>query len=225
MLEIDCAEEQLQLLPEKAVFWPHKKMLIIADLHLGKPAAFRQSGVPVPESTTADDLARLGKILEATAAQHLVILGDFFHAIAGLQTEMLDAIEAWRQKHSHLKIFLVLGNHDKRAGRPPDSWNLEISETKLVAPFLFQHEPGENSEAYVLSGHVHPAISISEKFGSGIRAPCFCFGDRCAIFPAFGSFTGMRNIKPRKNDRIFAVGDGEVIEVTPGLPRFHQAKL
>lgn len=219
MLEIDCAGERLQLLPEKAVFWPREKTLIIADLHLGKPAAFRRSGMPVPENTTVDDLARLGNILDATGSQRLMILGDFFHATAGLQPEMLDSVGAWRKMRSGLKISLTLGNHDKRAGRPPDSWKIEILETKRIAPFLFQHEPGESVEGYVLSGHIHPAISISEKFGGGIRTACFCFGERCAILPAFGSFTGMRNIAPRQGDRVFAIGNEEIVPIPTGLRR------
>lgn len=102
MLDIDCAGERLQLLPDKAVFWPREKMLIIADLHLGKSAAFRQSGVSVPESTTVEDLTRLEKLLNATACGHLMMLGDFFHAVSGLQPEVLDAFQTWRQRHSGL---------------------------------------------------------------------------------------------------------------------------
>ena len=56
MLEIDCAGERLVLLPEKAVFWPSEKTLIVADLHLGKTAAFRAAGIGVPELTTTADL-------------------------------------------------------------------------------------------------------------------------------------------------------------------------
>ena len=223
MLEIDCAGELLHLLPEKAVFWPREKTLIIADVHLGKPAAFRQSGLAVPENTTTDDLARLDKILNQTASERLVILGDFFHASAGLQPEMLDVVEAWRKDRFETEIILLLGNHDKRAGNPPQSWNIEIAKTKSVAPFLFQHAPGEDSAGYVLSGHIHPAISLSEKFGGGIRAPCFCFGERCAMLPAFGSFTGMHNIQSRKRDRIFAIGDGNVIDVTARFSRLRKA--
>ncbi len=189
--------------------------MIIADLHLGKPAAFRKSGIGVPENTTTDDLARLDGLLEQNGGERLVILGDFFHATAGLQPEMLETVETWRGNRSSLEILLVLGNHDKHAGHPPSSWNIEIAENpRIDAPFLFCHEPQESSEQYVLSGHIHPAISLSEKFGGGIRAPCFCFGQRCAILPAFGSFTGMRNITPRKGDRIFAIGSGQVIALT-----------
>lgn len=215
MLEIDCAGERLQLLPDKAIFWPRTKTLVVADLHFGKSAAFRKSGIAVPESTTADDLRRLDKLLDATASERLVILGDFFHAAAGLQPEMMQSVEAWCKKRLQLQMILVLGNHDKRAGNPPDCWNIEISATpKIASPFLFCHEPKESSDGYVLSGHLHPAISLPEKFGGGIRAPCFCFGERCAILPAFGSFTGMRNIAPRPGDRIFAVDSDEIIEVT-----------
>jgi DNA ligase-associated metallophosphoesterase len=213
MLEIDCAGERLHLLPDKAIFWPREKSLIIADLHLGKPAAFRQAGVAVPESTTDADLSRLDFLLHSTASKRLVILGDFFHATPGQQPEVMNAFTEWREKHPKLSINLLLGNHDKRSRRAPELWRLEIDEKQTVAPFVFQHEPGESSDGYILSGHIHPAISLSEKFGGGIRAPCFCFGERCAILPAFGSFTGMRNIHPRKRDRIFAVGSGEVIRV------------
>lgn len=215
MVEIDCAGERLQLLPEKAIFWPRRQTLIVADLHFGKPAAFRQSGIAVPENTTAEDLARLGKILSATQSARLIILGDFFHAPSGFQPEMLDVVEAWRKERSELQMLLVLGNHDRRAGNPPHNWNIVIAESsEKVAPFLFCHEPKESSVGYVFAGHIHPAISLAEKFGGGIRAPCFCFGERCAILPAFGSFTGMRNIVPRVGDRIFAVGSDEIIEVT-----------
>jgi uncharacterized protein len=224
-LEIDCAGERIWLLPEKAVFWPRAKTLIIADLHLGKPAAFRQSGLAVPENTTADDLARLGKILNETGSERLIILGDFFHAASGLQPEMLQTFWVWRKTQERIRMQLVLGNHDKRAGNPPKSWNIEIAEIELARPFVFRHEPEESAEGYVFSGHIHPAISLSEKYGGGIRAPCFCFGTRCAILPAFGSFTGMRSIKPRKDDQIFAVGSGEIIEVTPRLLRAQQAKF
>lgn len=225
MLEIDCAGECLQLLPEKAVYWPRTKTLIVADLHFGKPAAFRKSGIAVPENTTADDLARLDKILGATGSERLIILGDFFHAAAGLQVEMMQAVEEWCKKQSQLQRILVLGNHDKRAGRPPDCWNIEIAEaSRAEFPFLFCHEPKESSGGYVLSGHIHPAISLPEKFGGGIRAPCFCFAQRCAILPAFGSFTGMRNIEPRQGDRIFAVDSDEIIEVSSRFNRVRKVR-
>lgn len=215
-LEIECAGEQLHLLPEKAVFWPREKTLLVADLHFGKPAAFRQSGLAVPESTTAYDLELLDHVLQRTGSERLIILGDFFHAAAGRQPEMMEVVQRWREKQQRLKIILFPGNHDQRAGPPPISWNVQSGgESWEPCPFLFCHEPKEVPGHYVLSGHVHPAISLREKFGPGLRAPCFCFGPRRAILPAFGSFTGMHTVQRVKDERIFAIGDDQVIELPP----------
>lgn len=213
-LDLECAGEQLRLLPEKAVFWPRKKTLIVADLHFGKPAAFRQSGIPVPESTTAYDLDRLDLALDRTDSTSLIILGDFFHSAAGLQPEMMEVVENWRNRQRRLTIILFPGNHDQHAGLPPPSWDVQNgSDIREQGPFFFCHEPRDVLQHYVLSGHVHPAVLLREKFGPSLRAPCFCFGPRRAILPAFGSFTGMHDIRPAKGERIFAIGDSEVLEL------------
>ena len=220
MLEIDCAGEKLQLLPEKAVYWPGEKMLIVADLHLGKPAAFRQAGIGVPESTTAADLSRLNALLEITHARRLIILGDLFHSKPGLQQEMLDAVTEWRSQKTQLEIILISGNHDKHSGAPPKIWGLhEHGDIWRHGPFIFSHQPDVESagRGYILAGHIHPAIVLRESFGGSLRAPCFCFGPRRAILPAFGSFTGMHNLKRQRGDRIFAINarEREIVELPP----------
>jgi uncharacterized protein len=213
MLEIVCAGEKLQLLPDRAVFWPAAQTLVVADLHFGKPAAFRAAGIPVPELTTLTDLDRLRNLIDATLPRRLVILGDLFHSRAGLQREMMGQVEAWRQRHAKLEIVLVSGNHDRHAGSPPERWNFQVMPGAWASgPFLFSHEPFQNEPAYVVAGHLHPAIVLRDKFGPTIRAPCFCFGERRAILPAFGSFTGMSTIKPAAGDSIFVIGAGEIVK-------------
>src|ERR1700761_1863113 len=141
MLEIECAGVKLQLLPEKAVFWPATGTLIVADLHLGKSAAFRAAGIPVPELTTVTDLDRLQALVKTTRARRLVILGDLFHSRAGLQSEMMDQVSAWRKRHARLEVILLPGNHDRRAGAPPKDWNFQVkANTWQDGPFLFSHE-------------------------------------------------------------------------------------
>lgn len=213
MLEIDCAGELLRLLPDKAVYWPAASTLVLADLHLGKPATFRAAGIPVPESTTLADLARLQDLIRTLRPRRLMILGDLFHARAGLQREMLDAVDQWREKNPGLEIILVSGNHDRRAGKPPANWDFEVVSRWSEGPFLFVHEPVEKKSAYVLAGHIHPALVMRDKFGPALRAACFCFGERRAILPAFGSFTGMCNIQPARGERIFLIGDRRVIQI------------
>ena len=45
------------LLAERALYWPRAATLFVADVHLGKAAAFRAGGVPLPRGATAADLA------------------------------------------------------------------------------------------------------------------------------------------------------------------------
>ena len=41
------------LLAGRALLWPERRTLLVADLHLGKGAVFRARGVPVPSGSTA----------------------------------------------------------------------------------------------------------------------------------------------------------------------------
>ena len=214
-LEIHWAGERLILLPGKAISWPRTASLIVTDLHLGKSAAFRLSGIPVPEATTADDLARLDKLVAEHRSQRLIILGDFFHSAAGRQSEMMDAVADWCSRNSGLEIVLVPGNHDKNSGEPPACWNIRsVPDCWSLPPFSFCHEPKEIAGSHVFAGHIHPAIALREKFGSGLRVPSFWFGRHRAVLPAFGSFTGTQTIRPSRGDRIFAVGRNEILDLT-----------
>ena len=103
----ELAGETVTLLPERALYWPRRAALLIADLHLGKDATFRASGVPLPGGTTAADLARLSVALERSGARRLVILGDFFHARRGRDPALLAEVAAWRAAHADLEIVLV----------------------------------------------------------------------------------------------------------------------
>ena len=188
---IEWAGETLLLLPQRAVWWERQRTLFIADPHFGKAAAFRHAGIPVPETLHSDDLARLDEILRTRGAQRLVILGDFLHARSGRSDATLGALAAWRARLADLEIVLVLGNHDRRAGAPPSDLHIQcVAGPWPLPPFHCCHEPQEIADAFVLAGHLHPAFRLSERIGSALRGPCFVFGPRLAVLPAFGDFTG-----------------------------------
>ena len=216
MMTIDWAGERLALLPERAVWWERERTLFIADPHFGKASAFRHAGIPVPETAHDADLARLDTVLDATAARRLVILGDFLHARTGRTEATLIALAVWRERRAELEIVLVLGNHDRRAGRPPAEWRIEcVAEPWRLFPFLCCHEPQEFSGSFVLAGHLHPSFHLRERRGKGLSSPCFHFAPRVAVLPAFGSFTGTHRMPVMRGDRIFLVGSEEVLDVSP----------
>lgn len=206
--------EMLALLPERAIWWEKEKTLFIADPHFGKASAFRFAGIPVPETAHDEDLVRLDVALEKTAAKRLVILGDFLHARTGRSEATLAALHLWRSRQAHIDIVLVLGNHDRQAGRPPEAWRMECVRGPWPSgPFHCCHEPQEIDGGFVLAGHLHPSFHLSSGT-EGVRSPCFHFGKRLAVLPAFGSFTGTHGVSPEREDRVFVVGPGEVIDVS-----------
>ncbi len=239
-VELTWADQRLTLLAERAVLWhaprhsaassasttARRRTLIIADPHFGKAAAFRSFGVPVPPGSTTAGLQRLSAALQTARAERLVILGDFFHARRGRADRTLAAIGAWRATWPELEIILIRGNHDAGSGDPPPEWHITcVPEPWTAGPLCFRHALPDVTDfcesptngCPTLAGHIHPVINLADALGTSLRAPCFIFGRDVAILPAFGAFTGGHPIRPRPGNRVFAVGDGEVVEVSvPG---------
>jgi DNA ligase-associated metallophosphoesterase len=186
------AGERIALLPDRALHWPREQTLFVADVHLGKAAAFRAGGVPVPRGATANDLARLSLLVERTAATRLVVLGDFLHAAAGRVPALDAAFRRWRDAHASVAIILVRGNHDTNAGDPPDAWRVRaVADPHPLAPFVLCHEPALPRTGYALCGHVHPGVRVMGAAHESARLPCFVLGRRRALLPAFGRLTGL----------------------------------
>jgi len=208
---IEVRGEELLLMPERAAFWKRESMLLVEDPHWGKAATFRVSGIPVPSGTTKHAINRLDSAIARTNAKRVVFLGDLLHAPEGRSESMFLALEEWRISRKDVEAILVRGNHDKRAGDPPARVNIECVDAPYeVAPFLLAHHPASSADGYVLAGHVHPGVWIPY---AG-KVPCFVFTRDLAILPAFGDFTGLALIKHEAGEKIFAVADSEVVELT-----------
>ncbi len=215
-VSIEWAGEELTLLPERAVWWRRRRMLIVADMHLGKAAAFRAAGVPVPEVVEAD-LARLGGLIEASGAERVVVVGDLLHARTGQTRTVTEAVRVWRSRHAGMAMTLVLGNHDQRSGDVPPAWKMDVHAPPYAIEddeLVFVHDP--ETEAVpgrmCVAGHLHPSIVIGDG-SSSLRGPCFWVREQTLVLPAFGRFTGTRSISPVAGDRVFVIGAGEVAEV------------
>ena len=214
MTEVVAVGETLQLLPERAVYWPRAGTLIVADLHWGKEDTFRASAIPIPVGPIQADLERLESALTQTEASRLLVLGDLWHARAGMAESLFDELRAWRASHPNLSVELVRGNHDRHAGAPPSDLRIGAREEPAVeAPFVFRHFPEPSTDGYVLAGHVHPAVTLRGDGRQRLRLPCFWFGEAVGLLPAFGGFTGSADVRPRPGDRVFVIADGEVIQV------------
>lgn len=209
-LAVEVAGEELLLLPEKAVYWPARRMLVIADIHFGKAASFRALGVPVPRGTTTENLNALDALVAAHGARQVAFLGDFLHARAAHASSTQKTMLAWRATRSELDLLLVRGNHDKHAGDPAAALGIElVDEPHMLGPFAFCHHPDLETPGYALAGHVHPAWVLATRFDA-LRLPCFVVGRRRMILPSFGSFTGGHVVRREAGDAIY-VTSGEAV--------------
>ncbi|MFM1769596.1 MAG: ligase-associated damage response endonuclease PdeM [Verrucomicrobiota bacterium] len=212
-LALTLAGEAVELWPGRALHWPSGGALFLADPHFGKAAAFRAWGIAAPEGA-ASDLARLDILLERTRATQLVVLGDFFHARRGVSPETLDTLGRWRARHAGLTVTLVRGNHDRQAGDPPATLGIDcVGEPWPLGPWSCRHAPGTEPGAHVLAGHVHPGVLLRDRNGSRLRAACFVSEAGCTVLPAFGEFTGLKEIPRAPGRRRFAVTEEAVVEV------------
>ncbi len=206
--------QHLILHPDRAIFWKEKNLLVIADPHFGKAQVFRESGIAVPGGTTLDDLRRLSMLIERFKPDMLVILGDLIHDRMNNPARLNLLFDQWRRRHRNVQLYLITGNHDVRSGAPPAPFRFDRVATKSSAPpFIFTHKPKSDSSLYGIAGHLHPAVTISGKARQNETLPCFYFGPRSVILPAFGSFTGTHAIRPTSDDQMYVIAGDQVIEM------------
>ncbi len=203
----ELAGERVLLLPQKALYWPAAKTLMVADIHFGKAASFRALGVPVPRGTTSENIAALETLLTTHDTQRIVFLGDFLHAKAAQAPATLQAMLEWRRRRPGLELVLVRGNHDWHAGDPSALLRVAlVDEPFACGPFALCHHPDVASAGYVIAGHVHPVFHLRTARES-LRLPCFLLGTTRAILPAFGAFTGGHSLVPQASDKVYVVAD------------------
>jgi DNA ligase-associated metallophosphoesterase len=206
--------QSLILFPDRTLFWQEEKLLIVADPHFGKAQIFREYGIPIPEGTTADDLKRLSYRMDRLQPRKLLFLGDLVHGRIENQNNLGQLVGKWRCRHKQVELLLAPGNHDLRSGGPPARFRFDHVATEIVlGSFIFTHKPRLDSSFYGIAGHLHPAVTITAHAGLKERLPCFCFGPRGALLPAFGSFTGTQVIHPTPEDRTYIVAGDEVFEM------------
>lgn len=210
-LAIEHCGETLWLMPDRALYWPARRALLVADVHIGKAASYRALHQPVPRGTTEATLARLDTLLDQYGCEQLIVLGDFLHARTARAPATMAQLHAWRERHEHLEIVLIRGNHDRNAGDPPASLGIEVKdEPWLSGPFALQHEPTPHPTHPVLAGHVHPVFVLRGKARQRLRLPCFLIDGHVSLLPAFGEFTGGWEITPSNTSQVYLTGADRV---------------
>ena len=203
------AGEPVRLYAERALYWPARRRLVIADLHLGKGDTFRRHGIAVPSGGTADDLARLAGLLARTGARELWVLGDMLHGDpAGARWRA--AWTAFRTGHPGLAIRVVAGNHDRALHAAALDVAIDAAAVR-DGPFEFRHDPVPAAGAHVLCGHLHPVLRLAPLRR---QFPAFVLDPSTTVLPAFSLFTGGWPADPRAGPVVACV-DGALVPVAP----------
>lgn len=213
---IECRGENLWLLPQKAIYWPAKRALLVADLHFGKVGHFRKNGIGVPPQAATKNLSRFAQLLRETRPQELYLLGDLFHSEYNQEWEDFCRL---RLSFPQTRFHLLVGNHDILG--PSDYQRASLithPESLPLGPYVLSHQPLAREDlggAYNLAGHLHPGLRLRGKGRQSLRLPCFFFGPQQAILPSFGEFTGLYEMLLQKGDRAFVIAEQAVIEISP----------
>ncbi len=182
--DVVLAGERLQLHARRALHWPAQRLLVIADLHLGKDDVFRDAGIALPAGHAHADLARLSELINLTCATRLRVLGDFIHGTRGVP-RWRDAWSDFRARHV-IRVELVLGNHDR--GLDTEGLDVEVVGDDLVeGPFLFSHDHHPGDAGLCISGHVHPVVRLPML---GKAYPVFHLQRGGLVLPAFSAMSG-----------------------------------
>lgn len=198
----------------RCIFWEEEKALILSDLHFGKTGHFRKHGIAVPQTVFKEDMQRLTAQLQYFKAEQLIIVGDLFHSHANKE---MDLFLKWRKDFAHIKIQLIIGNHDILSKEWYQQANISCIKNQLEkGPFIFTHDKAEcesPDDCYIFSGHIHPAITLSGNARQSLKFPCFYFTKTYCVLPAFGRFTGLHSIRPAKGDAVFALAENKILKL------------
>ncbi|HEY0272033.1 MAG TPA: ligase-associated DNA damage response endonuclease PdeM [Chitinophaga sp.] len=195
----------------KAIYWQEEQALIVSDLHLGKSAHFRKAGIAVPANIVQEDLFCLQKLITRYNPVRIIIVGDMFHSVANNDIEYF---RLWRQQFRHLVFELVQGNHDILDPAVYMGLQVNVHTHLQLRNIYFAHDAAAaaRQKNYVISGHIHPGVVISGMGRQSMRLPCFYFGEKYAVLPAFGRFTGLASVAPAPQETVFVIADRQVLQ-------------
>ena len=190
--------ERLMLDPLGAAFWPARRTLIVADLHLEKGSAAAARGSLLPPFDTRATLDKLHRLARLYRPARIIALGDSFHDTHGPRRLSAEDKARLTALAGQAEFIWIAGNHD---AAPPASgqesdFRHESVATYADGPFVFRHQAQgrRRAQEVEISGHYHPKASVSTR-ALRVSRPCFVSDGTRLILPAFGAFTGGLDVR------------------------------
>lgn len=154
-----------------ALFISDKKILVVADLHLGLDHQLYKSGILIhPQAEKFQKT--LDKLIDLTKAKTLVILGDIKHKVPGISfRETREIQKLLNHLKEKIEIILTTGNHDTDLSQTiPEEVKTYPSTGFKIGKYGFFHGHAWPSKSlmtcdYLFMGHIHPAIEFRDELG------------------------------------------------------------
>ncbi len=186
MVPFSFAGHELAALPDGALFWPARRALLVADLHLEKASWFAAGGQMLPPYDSMATLARVAALIDRLGAAEIWCLGDSFHDSTGparlpdCAARLLSALTA------RLRWTWITGNHDTA---PALRCGGTLVDEAQVDGLMLRHEAAPGDLRPELSGHFHPKFRVTLR-GRHVSRRCFVATAHKLVLPAFGSLAG-----------------------------------
>lgn len=183
---LSFGEHDFLALPQGALFWPGRRALLVADLHLEKASWFAAGGQMLPPYDSIATLADVTALVAATAAEEVWCLGDSFHDSRGCERLPEQAQMTLRTLTGRTRWSWITGNHDRVY---IDRCGGDVVDEALVDGLVLRHEADPRERRPELSGHFHPKLRVRTR-GRLVSRRCFVATGTKLVLPAFGSLTG-----------------------------------
>ncbi|MEO1148841.1 MAG: ligase-associated DNA damage response endonuclease PdeM [Cyanobacteria bacterium J06638_22] len=212
MHRLTIFDTELLLLPSRAIYVSSLGVLLVSDVHLGKSETFQRAGIPISSQVNQSNLDRLTDLCHQFQPQQLWVLGDLFHARAGMGDELVQVWQAFTQNLS-ATVHLVLGNHDRPLIPHLAPYALECHTGAIaLGNLILSHEPSPTPSHLNLCGHIHPCLRLRSRLDD-LRLPCFFFdrAQNLLVLPSFGEFTGGYEVMPTEDTVMYAIADESIV--------------
>jgi len=167
------------ILNEPALYIKNKKILIIADLHIGIEEELKESGVNTG-SQTEKIFNKIKKISKKEKPEKIILLGDIKHNIPNsTYQERMDVKNFLERIKKISKVEIIPGNHDGFIKKLcPDDVKIHSSDGIIIDEIALIHGhkwPKKEilEQKNIIMGHTHPTIMLTDRMNIKTYEPCW----------------------------------------------------
>lgn len=171
--------KEIQPIPEEAVLMVDRKIMVIADLHIGIEKELKDFGLNV-SSQTQKMTDRAVKLCKEYKPEKIILLGDIKHNIpSSTVQERKDVKSFLRDIKRYGETHLVSGNHDGNIEKLVSKdvlvhsfGGLKIKDIGFIHGHRWPRKEVMKCNQIIMA-HTHPTIQFSDRLGYKTYEPCW----------------------------------------------------